>query len=187
MLTLKRRRKRRFPPQRGRGAILGLFFCCAQCSISAAVVSIGPALATARSFAHACLPHCASHLVGSRTSQVPASGILDPAKDPAGGACTRQTRSLAARSAGVLCWYCDNEAQWHCFALQIGRGCGFKATIRGRLPQQSLTSLQQFGGHGRSGPLPPLSGSIIVKVRVSLSDESRSHPASTLRATAMFQ
>jgi hypothetical protein len=39
MLTLKRRRKRRVPPQRGRGAILGLFFCCAQCSISAVVVS----------------------------------------------------------------------------------------------------------------------------------------------------
>jgi len=33
MLTLKRRRKRRVPPRRGRGAILGFFSCCAQCSI----------------------------------------------------------------------------------------------------------------------------------------------------------
>jgi hypothetical protein len=39
MLTLKHRRKRRVPPQRGRGAILGLFFCFAQCSTPAAVVS----------------------------------------------------------------------------------------------------------------------------------------------------
>jgi hypothetical protein len=39
MLTLQRRRQRRVPPQRGRGAILGLFSCCAQCSISAVVVS----------------------------------------------------------------------------------------------------------------------------------------------------
>ena len=35
MLTLKRRRKRRVLPRRGRGAILGLFFCFAQCSIPA--------------------------------------------------------------------------------------------------------------------------------------------------------
>ena len=54
MLTLKRSRKRRVPLQRGRRAISGLFFCCAQCSILVAVVSIGPALATARSFALAC-------------------------------------------------------------------------------------------------------------------------------------
>jgi hypothetical protein len=39
MLTLKRRRRRRVPPQRGRGAILGLFFCCAQCSMLAVGVS----------------------------------------------------------------------------------------------------------------------------------------------------
>jgi hypothetical protein len=32
MLTLKRRCGRRVPPPRGRGAILGLFFCYAQCS-----------------------------------------------------------------------------------------------------------------------------------------------------------
>ena len=51
MLTLKRRCRRRVPPQRGRGAILGLFFCCAQCSIPVAEVSTGPALATAHSFA----------------------------------------------------------------------------------------------------------------------------------------
>jgi hypothetical protein len=44
MLTLKRRRKRRVPPRRGRGAILGLFFCCAQCSILAVVVSTRPAV-----------------------------------------------------------------------------------------------------------------------------------------------
>jgi hypothetical protein len=62
MLTLKRRRKRRFPPLRGRGAILGLFFCCAQCSIPAAVLSTGPVAAIARNSAHACLPHCTSHL-----------------------------------------------------------------------------------------------------------------------------
>jgi hypothetical protein len=29
MLTLKRKRKRRVLPQRGRGEISGLFFCCA--------------------------------------------------------------------------------------------------------------------------------------------------------------
>ena len=60
MLTLKRRRRRRVPPQRGRGEISGLFFCCAQCSILAVGMSSGPvvARATARSFAHACLPHC---------------------------------------------------------------------------------------------------------------------------------
>ena len=33
MLTLKRRRKRRIPPQRGRGAISAPFFCFAQFSI----------------------------------------------------------------------------------------------------------------------------------------------------------
>jgi hypothetical protein len=38
MLTLKRRRKRRVPPRRGRGEISGLFFCFAQCSILAMVV-----------------------------------------------------------------------------------------------------------------------------------------------------
>jgi len=41
MLTLKRRRKRRVPPQRGRGVISGLFFCCAQSSILAVGVSRG--------------------------------------------------------------------------------------------------------------------------------------------------
>ena len=67
MLTLKRRHRRRVPRQRGRGAISGLFFCCAQCSIPVVVVSNGPALATARSFAHgfAAIPegvrlHCPS-------------------------------------------------------------------------------------------------------------------------------
>jgi hypothetical protein len=35
MLTLSWKRKRRVPPQRGRGAISGLFFCFAQCSILA--------------------------------------------------------------------------------------------------------------------------------------------------------
>ena len=54
MLTLKHRRKRQVQPQRGRGAILGLFFCCVQCIILVAVVSTGPALATARSLAYAC-------------------------------------------------------------------------------------------------------------------------------------
>ena len=39
MLTLKRKGRRRVPPQRGRGAILGLFFCCAQCNISAVAMS----------------------------------------------------------------------------------------------------------------------------------------------------
>jgi hypothetical protein len=41
MLTLKRRRTRRVPPQRGRGEISGLFFCCAQCSILMVAVSMG--------------------------------------------------------------------------------------------------------------------------------------------------
>jgi hypothetical protein len=41
MLTLKRRRNRRVPPRGGRGAILGLFFCFAQCSILAVGVSSG--------------------------------------------------------------------------------------------------------------------------------------------------
>jgi hypothetical protein len=44
MLTLKRRRKRLVPPQRGRRAISGLFFCCAQCSIPVVAVSIGSAV-----------------------------------------------------------------------------------------------------------------------------------------------
>ena len=39
MLTLKQRRKRRVPPQRGRGEISGLFLCFAQCSMLAMVVS----------------------------------------------------------------------------------------------------------------------------------------------------
>jgi hypothetical protein len=39
MLTLKWMRRRRVPPQRGRGAISGLFFCFAQCSILAVGVS----------------------------------------------------------------------------------------------------------------------------------------------------
>jgi hypothetical protein len=39
MLTVSWRRKRRVPPQRGRGAILGLFFCCAQCSTVTVVPS----------------------------------------------------------------------------------------------------------------------------------------------------
>ena len=39
MLTLKRRRKRRIPPQRGRGEISGLFFRFAQGSILAVAVS----------------------------------------------------------------------------------------------------------------------------------------------------
>jgi len=103
MFYLKRRRKRRVPLRRGRGVILGLFFCCAQYNTLAVGVSTGSVVATARSFAHACLPHCTSHLLRSRTSQVPASGILDRPRDPAGGACTRQTRSLAARSPSVLC------------------------------------------------------------------------------------
>jgi hypothetical protein len=41
MLTLKRRRKWRVPPQRGRGAILGPLFCCAQCSMLAVGVPSG--------------------------------------------------------------------------------------------------------------------------------------------------
>jgi hypothetical protein len=44
MLTLKRRRKRRVPPQRGRGEISGPFFCFAQGSISAVAVSTGSAM-----------------------------------------------------------------------------------------------------------------------------------------------
>jgi len=44
MLTLKRRRKRRVTPRRGRGEISGLFFCCAQSSIPVAVVSTGSAV-----------------------------------------------------------------------------------------------------------------------------------------------
>ena len=44
MLTVSWRRKRRVPPRRGRGAILGLVFCCAQCSILAVAVSIGSAV-----------------------------------------------------------------------------------------------------------------------------------------------
>jgi hypothetical protein len=44
MLTLIWRRKRWVPPRTGRGAILGLFFCCAQCSILAVVVSTRPAV-----------------------------------------------------------------------------------------------------------------------------------------------
>ena len=39
MLTLTRRHKRRVLLQRGRGAFLGLFFCCAQSSILAGMVS----------------------------------------------------------------------------------------------------------------------------------------------------
>jgi hypothetical protein len=39
MFTLKRRRKRRVPSQRGRGAISGLFFCFAQFSIPTKGVS----------------------------------------------------------------------------------------------------------------------------------------------------
>jgi hypothetical protein len=66
MLTVSRRRRRRVPPRRGRGSLPGPFFCCAQCSIWAAVVSTGPVVATARSFAHACLPHGTSHFLGSR-------------------------------------------------------------------------------------------------------------------------
>jgi hypothetical protein len=58
MLTLKRRRKRRVPPQRGRGAISGLFFCFAQCSILTVGVSSGSAflagVIVARSGAVAC-------------------------------------------------------------------------------------------------------------------------------------
>ena len=42
MLTLKRRRKRRVPPQRGRGAILGRFSYCAQSSTLAVAVSGSP-------------------------------------------------------------------------------------------------------------------------------------------------
>ena len=41
MLTLKRKPKPRVPPQRGRGEISGLFFCCAQSSILAVAVSTG--------------------------------------------------------------------------------------------------------------------------------------------------
>ena len=61
MLTLKRRRKRRVPPQRGRGAILGLFFCCAQCSILAVGVSIGPVVSNRRGvlFASSVFPRVA--------------------------------------------------------------------------------------------------------------------------------
>jgi hypothetical protein len=44
VFTLKRRRKRRVPPQRGRGAIPGLVFCCAQSSMLAVAVSIGSAV-----------------------------------------------------------------------------------------------------------------------------------------------
>jgi hypothetical protein len=44
MLTLKRRRKRRIQRQRGRGAIPGLVFCCAQSSMLAVAVSIGSAV-----------------------------------------------------------------------------------------------------------------------------------------------
>jgi hypothetical protein len=44
MLTLKRRRRRRVPPQRGRGVISGLLFCCAQSSMLAVAVPIGSAV-----------------------------------------------------------------------------------------------------------------------------------------------
>jgi hypothetical protein len=44
MLTLKLRRKRRVPPQRGRGEILGLFFCFPQSSTLAVGMSIGSAV-----------------------------------------------------------------------------------------------------------------------------------------------
>jgi hypothetical protein len=44
MLTLKRRRKRRVPPKRGRGAISGPFFCCAQCNTATVAVSSGSAV-----------------------------------------------------------------------------------------------------------------------------------------------
>jgi len=69
---------------KGPGSDLRPLFCCAQRSILTGEASTGPIVATARSFAHACLLFChTSHLHLSRTSQAPASGILDPAKDPA--------------------------------------------------------------------------------------------------------
>jgi hypothetical protein len=48
MLTVSWRRKRRVPPRRGRGAIPGLFFCCAQPSTPAVAVSTGSAASCRR-------------------------------------------------------------------------------------------------------------------------------------------
>jgi hypothetical protein len=73
MLTVSRKHRRRIPLRRGRGAISGLFFCCAKCSIRAAGVSTRPALVTVRSFPHgsAATPegvrlHCPSSLAPRR-------------------------------------------------------------------------------------------------------------------------
>jgi hypothetical protein len=110
MLTLKRRRKRLVPPQRGRRAISGLFFCCAQSSILAAVVSTGPVVATARSFAHACLPHRTSHLGGSRVFNAThslGSPLTRQGIRPVARRCGRQAHSLAVHSRGVLLWSGD--------------------------------------------------------------------------------
>jgi hypothetical protein len=49
MLTVSWRHKRRVPPRRGRGAILGLFFCFAQSNISGAGVSMAVPALTGRS------------------------------------------------------------------------------------------------------------------------------------------
>jgi len=113
MLTLKRRRRRRVPPQRGRGAISGLFFCFAQSSISALVVSTGLHWS----------PRAASLTLVCRTVPATLSGqgfsilrtryaTADVARSPltrqairlVARRCGKQAHLLAARFLGALCW-----------------------------------------------------------------------------------
>jgi hypothetical protein len=105
MLTVSWRRKRRVPPRRGRGAIPGLIFCFAQCSMRAVGVSSGSQWQPrAASLTLACFLIVPATFSGQGFSiSLRETSALDPPRNPAGGACTRQTRSLdALRGCAML-------------------------------------------------------------------------------------